>query len=183
LEREVRQRARQQLALERQLTVAQSATDRAARGRRGTLVAGGPAGRRGCDYEDWLDQREGRLPLTRVDLRSRNDDLAHVAVAAAGGVEAVIEATGLHTRENVLRLIDPVICTNALDNDAAAPVRDRLRRLPADRELVLRRAGGETLRSLAADYQVAHTTLCRYFQRPEVARQLRHAKRRSARRR
>ena len=35
------------------------------------------------------------------------------------------------------------------------------------------RAAGETLRALAVDYGVAHTTLGRYFARPELARQLR----------
>ena len=49
----------------------------------------------------------------------------------------------------------------------------RLRRLVPDAELVRRRAAGETLRALAADYGVAHTTLARYFARPEVASQLR----------
>jgi len=38
-------------------------------------------------------------------------------VAADGGMQAVIEATGLRTRENVDRLIDPAILTQALDND------------------------------------------------------------------
>jgi hypothetical protein len=51
----------------------------------------------------------------------------------------------------------------------------RLRRLHADAALVRRRAGGETLRELAVDYGVSHTTLSRYFARPEVARQLRQA--------
>jgi hypothetical protein len=43
--------------------------------------------------------------------------------------------------------------------------------------LVRRRAAGETFRALAADYGVAHTTLVRYFERPEVARQLKEAAR------
>jgi len=51
----------------------------------------------------------------------------------------------------------------------------RLRRLQADAELVRRRAAGETLRELACDYGVAHTTLSRYFARPEVAKQLKQA--------
>jgi hypothetical protein len=127
--------------------------------------------------------RPARLPLTRADLHSRNDELAAQTVAG-GGVEAVIEATGLRTRENVLRLIDPVILVQALDNDTAAsavaePAGDRLRRLLPDPELVRRRAAGETLRALEVDYAVAHTTLYRYFQRPQVARELRQAKQRA----
>jgi len=51
----------------------------------------------------------------------------------------------------------------------------RLRRLEADHELVRRRAAGKTLRELACDYGVAHTTLSRYFARPEVAKQLKQA--------
>jgi hypothetical protein len=72
--------------------------------------------------------------------------------------------------------------------------RRRLRRLVPDQELIRRRAAGEPLR-LAFDYDVAHTTLGRYFERPEVAKKLRQAakqlraeqraaaRRRSARRR
>ena len=53
--------------------------------------------------------------------------------------------------------------------------RTRLRGLVPDPELIRRRAAGEPLRELAIDYGVAHTTLGRYFERPEVARQLRQA--------
>jgi hypothetical protein len=53
--------------------------------------------------------------------------------------------------------------------------RRRLRGLAPDPELIRRRAAGEPLRKLASDYAVAHTTLGRYFERPEVARQLRQA--------
>jgi hypothetical protein len=103
-------------------------------------------------------------------------------VSAGGGIEAVVEATGLRSRENVLGLIDPAILVRAFRNDAAAttacePDRDRLRRLVPDRELVRRRAPGETLRRLACDYGVAHTTLGRYFARPQVERQLKQASR------
>jgi hypothetical protein len=66
----------------------------------------------------------------------------------------------------------------AFENEAAAaaaaePERDRLRRLVPDHQLLPRRAAGEPLRRLAAEYGVAHTTLGRWFARPEVARQLR----------
>jgi hypothetical protein len=47
-----------------------------------------------------------------------------------------------------------------------------------DPELARRRAAGETLRRLASDYGVAHTTLGRWFARPEVARQLHELRRR-----
>jgi len=70
-------------------------------------------------YEAWLNERDARVPLTRADLYSRNDDAAARVVAAGGGMQAVIEATGLRTRENVLRLIDPAILDEARQNDAA----------------------------------------------------------------
>jgi hypothetical protein len=53
--------------------------------------------------------------------------------------------------------------------------RPRLRRLVPDQELIRRRAAGEPLRELASDYDVAHTTLGRYFERPELAKQVREA--------
>ena len=51
----------------------------------------------------------------------------------------------------------------------------RLRHLEPDTELFRRRAAGEPLRELARDYGVAHTTLGRYFVRPEVVKQLQRA--------
>src|SRR6266516_6367959 len=51
--------------------------------------------------------------------------------------------------------------------------RRRLRRLVPDGELLRRRLAGEPLRELAPAYGVAHTTLGRYFERPEVQAQLR----------
>jgi hypothetical protein len=53
----------------------------------------------------------------------------------------------------------------------------RLRKLVPDAELISRRAADEPLRELASDYNVAHTTLGRFFERPDVARQLRQARR------
>jgi hypothetical protein len=53
--------------------------------------------------------------------------------------------------------------------------RRRLRRLVPDQELIRRRAAGEPLRELASDYDVAHTTLGRYFERPELAKQVKPA--------
>jgi lambda repressor-like predicted transcriptional regulator len=172
-EREVRRRANEQarLELERARAVA------AARLR--------PAPR--SPYAAWLDRRDAALPLLRADLRSRSDDLAAAAVEAGGGIEAVVETTRLQTRDNVLRLVEPAILVRAFANDEAAratapPDRSRLRRLVPDAELVRRRAAGEPLRRLARDYGVAHTTLARWFARPEVAGQLRLLRRRSAHR-
>jgi hypothetical protein len=44
-----------------------------------------------------------------------------------------------------------------------------------DAELIHRRAAGEPLRDLARAYGVTHTTLSRYFDRPEVSKQLTEA--------
>ena len=75
------------------------------------------------DYELWLDERDARprAPLTRADLRSKSDDRAAKAVADGGGIQAVIEATGLRTLENVLTGIDPEILDRARENDAGLP--------------------------------------------------------------
>jgi hypothetical protein len=109
LEREVRRKAIEQAARERkEARVARTAmletTSRLAR----------------SDYEAWLDKRDARTPLTRADLHSANDDMAANAVAAGGGMQAVIDATGLRTLENVVSLIDPAILKQALDNDVLA---------------------------------------------------------------
>jgi hypothetical protein len=161
-EQAIRRQAKEQAAL------ARTQARRAA-------AASAPRPRR-SGYAGWLDERDARLPLLRADLRSRNDELAERAVEAGGGIEAVIEATGLRTRENALRAVDPAILVRAFDNAAtsapAPPDQARLRRLAPDPELVRRRAAGETLRRLACDYGVAHTTLGRWFARPEIARQL-----------
>jgi hypothetical protein len=95
----------------------------------------------------------------------------------------VIDATDLRTLNNVAGLIDPAILTQAYDNDLleqaqpSPPVPKRrparLRRLVPDAQLLRRRAAGQPLRALARDYHIAHTTLSRYFARPEVKQQLR----------
>jgi len=69
------------------------------------------------DYDLWLDARDAAMPLTRVDLYSQDEETAARVVAAGGGMQAVIAATDLRTRENVLGLIDPAILVRALDND------------------------------------------------------------------
>jgi transcriptional regulator with XRE-family HTH domain len=58
-----------------------------------------PAGRRSAaranqsEYARWLDERDARVPLTRADLHSHSDRVAASAVAAGGGMQAIIEAT------------------------------------------------------------------------------------------
>ena len=196
LARQLRE-ARQGVRAERRAAAARRACERRLRGevrrqareqarehaRRAAAGRSPAPRRRRSPHEAWLDEHDARLPPTRAELRSRSDELAEGAVGSGGGIEAVVEATGLRTAENVLRLIDPAILVRAFDNEAAAaavadPERDRLRRLVPDHELVRRRAAGEPLRPLAAEYGVAHTTLGRWFARPQPARQLRDLRRR-----
>jgi hypothetical protein len=108
LEREVRRKAREQVAAERK----QARRARAAARERSSLRSRASASR-----EAWLDERDARQPPTRSDLYSRADEAAARVVAAGGGSEAVIEATGLRTLANVAQLIDPAIVTRAFDND------------------------------------------------------------------
>jgi hypothetical protein len=56
-------------------------------------------------------------------------------------------------------------------------VSPKLRKLSPDEALFRRRASDEPLRELARDYDVEHTTLSRYFARPEAARELKRVKR------
>ena len=114
LEREVRRKAREQAAREREHARRASAAlaERTSRRRRPR-----------SDHEAWLDERAARRPLTRAELYSENDESAARAVAAGGGMEAVIEATGLRTLENVVRLIDPVLLKQAYDNDILSAAR------------------------------------------------------------
>lgn len=137
-------------------------------------------------YEALLNEHDApRRPPTRADLHSQHDETAKLVVAAGGGTQAVTDATDLRTLKQVARLIDPAILTQAFANDAlqlpqsplALKPRPRPRRLNPDAALIRRRAAGEPLRQLAHDYHVDHTTLSRYFARTDVKRQLQHTRR------
>jgi hypothetical protein len=108
LEREVCRQAREQAARERE-------NARQAPSRR----PGVNVGRRGArdPYETWLDEHDTRTPLTRADRYSQSDRDAAAAVAGGGGLQSVIDATGLRTMDNIVRLIDPAILKQAVDND------------------------------------------------------------------
>jgi hypothetical protein len=73
------------------------------------------------EYAHWLDERDAGRPFTRAELESEADRFAAKAVEAGGGIEAVIEATGFRTRENVFRNINPAILERAERNEAAQP--------------------------------------------------------------
>ncbi len=108
LEQEVRRKAREQAAAEREQSRRAGAALAERTSRRGPARS---------SFEAWLDAHDARRPLTRADLYSESDEIAARVVAAGGGMQAVIDATGLRTRENVVGLIDPAILTRALDND------------------------------------------------------------------
>jgi len=148
------------------------------------------------DFADWSRRRPGGsgdaallherdapwLQLTR-DRHSTYDKEAEQAVAAGGGIEDVIAATQLPTLEHLATQIDPVILTRAFDNDAHEQAQPRPltrgprpRRLVPDAQLLRRRGAGEPLRTLARDYHVAHTTLGRFFARPEIKQQVRQTR-------
>jgi hypothetical protein len=74
----------------------------------------------GDGYSAYLDERDRRVPVTRNDRRTTNNRMADAAVAAGGGMDAVIEATGLRSLKNVLNLVDPEILERARLNDDAA---------------------------------------------------------------
>jgi hypothetical protein len=105
LDQEVRRKAREQAARERE-QARRAVAERASRRPRAR-----------SPNEAWLDEHDARRPLTRADLHSGHDETAARVVAAGGGMQDVIEATDLRTRENVVGLIDPAILTQALDND------------------------------------------------------------------
>ena len=127
--------------------------------------------------EGWLDEHDAPRGLSSRERFSVNDDLAETVVAGGGGVEQVIDVTGLRTRANALHSVDAQVMRRALANDTkfpsnARPDERRLRRLVPDSELIRRGAAKEPLRSIAADYDVCHTTILRYFKRSAVAKQL-----------
>lgn len=145
-------------------------------------------GRPRSTYEAWLDQHDAPRGDTSTENYSQNDRKALKVVEAGGGVEQIVDATGLLTAENVYRGVDSQILLRALGNDAhrrwhMLPELGGLRRLVPDPTLISRRAAGETLRRLGVEYGVSHTTLSRFFRRPEIAERVSAQKRRLASRR
>jgi hypothetical protein len=174
-------RARQAMERELQQNVRKRAQEDAKHDRR--LESWARRRTRRAGYEGWLDEHDAPRGLSSRERFSVNDDLAETVVAAAGGVEQVIDVTGLRTRENALHSVDAQIMRRALVNDAKFPSNARpddrgLRRLVPDSELIRRGAAKEPARSIAADYGVCHTTILRYFKRSAVAKQLLRAQRR-----
>ncbi|HEY8777786.1 MAG TPA: hypothetical protein VIM33_15065 [Gaiellaceae bacterium] len=108
LEQDVRRKAREQAAREREDARRANAAVRE--------IASRPRRSR-SPLAAWLDERDAGQPLTRADLHSQNDDIAARAVAAGGGIQDVIDATDLRTLGNVVSLIDPAILKDAYDND------------------------------------------------------------------
>jgi hypothetical protein len=142
---------------------------------------------RRSEEEVWLDERDAPPGSPSWERWSNNDDEAEKTVAAGGGIEEVMQATGFRTRLAVYESIDPQIVVRAIRNDrrrqrSTQLPTNGLRRLKPDPVLISRRAAGEPLRQLAADYGVSHTTLSRYFRRDEAKKLLRphHARRKPA---
>jgi hypothetical protein len=175
LERQVRRRAEEQEAREKKRE----------RLYRAQLSAWNSGRRfRGDSYEARLDERDApRRPPTYADRHNTYDKEAQEVVAAGGGIQALLAATELPTLQAAADSIDPELLKQAFCNDALARAEPRLlalkcvprlRRLVPDTQLLRRYAAGEPLRALAGDYDVAHTTLVRFFARPEIERELRH---------
>jgi hypothetical protein len=115
-EREVRRRAKEQAESEReQARRVQAAAEAIASRRRRARIPD----------EAWLDERDLRRPPTRAELHSQADEIAARVVARGGGIQAVIDATGARTLENVVRSIDPAILVQAFDNDLLARAQAR----------------------------------------------------------
>ena len=94
-------------------------------------------------YEALLNEHDAPWrPPTRAELHSQLDEIAKRVVAAGGGTQAVTDPTDLRTLKQVAALIDPAILTHAFDNDALAqpqpPPLARKRR-PRPRRLVATR--------------------------------------------
>jgi len=70
-------------------------------------------------YAAWLEERDAAVPLPVPTCTAKTTTGPPASFAAGGGMQAVIEATGLRTHENALRLLDAAILAHALDNDAA----------------------------------------------------------------
>ena len=72
-------------------------------------------------YEALLNEHDAPWrPPTRAELHSQLDEIAKRVVAAGGGTQAVTDPTDLRTLKQVAALIDPAILTHAFDNDALA---------------------------------------------------------------
>jgi len=97
---EVRRRARAQAASERAYARRVAVT-------RAQIARRRPARRSAHALS--LDERDLARPPTRAELYSQLDDIAARIVATGGGIEEIVEATDLRTRENVYRSIDPAI--------------------------------------------------------------------------
>jgi uncharacterized protein (DUF433 family) len=174
LERQVRRRAEEQVRRENK-------QERLYRAQLSEWNSGRRFG--GDSYEARLDERDApRRPPTYADRHNTYDKEAEEVVAAGGGIQALLAATELPTLQAAADSIDPELLKQAFDNDALARAepqllvlthQPRLRRLLPDTQLLRRYAAGEPVRALADDYGVAHTTLVRFFARPEIRRQLR----------
>lgn len=81
---------------------------------------GPPFSAKAPEHGDRLDERDARRPLIRAELHSQAEEIAARVVASGGGMQAVLEATGFRTLENVVRGIDAAILVQALDNDLLA---------------------------------------------------------------
>jgi hypothetical protein len=113
LEQGVRRQAREQAS--REQAAREGASARQVAAKRSRASARRSSARE--PFAAWLDGHDSRTPLTRADQYSQGDRDGAAAVAAGGGFQAVIEATGLRTLDNVVRLIDQAILKQALDND------------------------------------------------------------------